>query len=182
MNPKYTGIGSVGVAVTALAMILLYFFGGWWRPAPQRGLDVVASAPAAWLPSQEQLEAMAQLSDRLTDLADPSPRRFRSASLALLGQPASSAGGSSKAVARNEGPTYVLSLTLLAGPVRYCILNANVVAEGERLRDGSLVVRIEARRVLLAGKHKQQWIALQDALDEPERADTLSASPRRDNT
>ena len=72
-----------------------------------------------------------------------------------------------------EAISYVLSLTLLAGPVRYCVLDGVFATEGTHLSDGTRVMKIENQRVLIARGNKLEWLPLKD---DPSATDWKNAS------
>lgn len=138
---------------------------------------------AGWMPSAEQVKHMEQLLPKIKQLAEPGSRGNEPSPLYIFGQhvPRSGAHGAYKQ-ADAVRPTYHLSLTLLAGPLRYCIVNGAFVSEGGQLADGAAVKKIDNQRVLIASERQMEWIYLQDPTQTTPQAEPFLISPRKDKS
>lgn len=161
MKPRYHGIFSVVLFAATLLIGGVYYYSGWWRSAGTRIQGTPAPPAHAWVPSSRQIDAMQQLAAELPMLASPAARAGGAASLQLFGQRAETDLQEMTASRQvNEEIVHHLSLTLMAGPVRYCIIDGDFYTEGAQLPDGAVVVAIDHQRVLLVRNDTMQWITM----------------------
>lgn len=180
MKRKYQGMISVALAAIVILLTGGYYRSGLWRTVQVESGPVHAPVADSWMPSEEQVQAMHHISGVLNLLAAPTARGVDPSPLALFGQ--RDAGTEKNTPGGRHGDpekaTYGLSLTLLAGPVRYCIVDGAFVVEGGRLEDGTAVMKIDNQRVLIAKDHELAWIYMNDDTRTPDR-DTPSLSKQR---
>lgn len=174
MKRKYQGMFSVCLLLAVVLLVGLYYHSGLW----QRVYSGVGSVPApladGWMPSADQIKTMQRLSDNLQALAAPAGGDAESTALTIFGQhtkPSWRRGQGDDAM--QSGTDHALSMTLLAGPVRYCILGGAFVAEGARLKDGCDILKIENKRVLISRGTKKEWLYLEE---KPLATDRKNAS------
>lgn len=178
MKQKHKGIISIGLMVAAILVIVGYYYSGWWHKATEPPVKVVEPPKSSWTPTDGQLETIGRLSGRLPVLAYPAAKAMAPTSLALFGQRPESLGAAGATGHGNTKRGYVLSLTLVAGPMRYCIINGSFLTEGARMDDGSIVAKIENNRVLLATNDERQWVMLDDGQASSENATHPSGGPK----
>jgi hypothetical protein len=181
MKRKYHGMLSVGALLTVMVSIGGYYYSGLWRQVYAGPEATAAPVADVWVPSQEQIQSMARLSGTLHALAVPTARSDGASPLLLFGQRLPHLGSGSGPV--ESAAAQGLSLTLLAGPVRYCVVNGDFVAEGTRLESGARIVKIEHRRALISSGEKMEWLYIEDdpqVLNQKiERKNMTEAPPRK---
>jgi len=171
MKDKYQGIVSMGVVILLFLSVGGYYSSGWWVRTPQFKGPVQPPVVDGWMPSPEQIQTMAHFSGSLPALARPEARGAAPANLLLFGQNIQSDADpqGNPGHARTAGNTPSLSLTLLAGPIRYCIVDGAFVAEGARLADGTAVMKIDNQKILIAKDRRVEWIHMEEDLQRVDR-------------
>ncbi len=167
MKQKYKGILSAVMALSAVLAILGYYYSGWWQPERVTQPRVVTPAASSWTPNKQQLETISRLSGQLSMLTHPSAKSMRQSTLAMFGQHPMPSGQGQRSGYEGARPVYALTLTMVAGPVRYCIINGSLLSEGNRMADGAVVARIETKRVLITLKEERQWVQLDEETSVP---------------
>lgn len=120
------------------------------------------------MPSDHDLAAIRTLAPKLPSLAVPASRPKDPLLLSLFGQqPYGSVAGFDEAGSDfqdhgDQEMAYGLSMTLLSGATRYCVIDGELVTEGARLADGATVVKIGDQKVLIARQQNMQWISLRE--------------------
>ncbi|MCJ8502144.1 hypothetical protein [Desulfatitalea alkaliphila] len=172
IRPKHRGMLTLILALALLLVGAGYYWGGGWQ-TPINTKDRAARGPLPstelWVPGAAQLDTMQSLAVRLPELAQPSPTAPEGPPLVLFGQgvPAGDDGQGDGRIKALDG-IYHLNLTMMAGPLRYCLLNDRLYAEGDPLPDGSEIVKIAHHGVLLAKGEETRWVLLpEDASPEP---------------
>ena len=162
MKPRYHGMLSTGIVLCTLGAVAAYWLTGYWRSPAGGGVTAPSPALAALhAPSDAQVRTMQSLQERLADLAFPATRPAQAIPLRLFGY---HVNGSHQAVeaaqadGHGEMMDYKLSLTILAGPRRFCMIDGQFMAEGGQLSDGAKVLKVENRKVLIAMQERQKWI------------------------
>jgi hypothetical protein len=180
MKRKHHGVWVVGVALTAFAAIGVYALTGEWRIKdgverlpPQTTLQIQ-------VPDEQQVREMDRLYDRLHVLAAPHKRDVAAKKLSLFGyqDPAMTADGRRErdagSLAENE---FQLSLVVLDDSGSFCIVDGAFLAEGDRMDDGTQILKIESHRVLVARNREQKWIYLDHEPDH-EPSSSVTATPK----
>lgn len=179
MKRKYQGVAVLSMGVIAITAIGLYFASGMWI-----GSDAVANAPRRKaihikVPTDEQVQQMDKLYDRMGMLTVPSQRKVAGEKLSLFGYQGRK---QSVAVLREkelEGlgrREFQLSLVVVAGIQNYCIIDGSFMAEGASMDDGTKVLKIESHRVLIARNQERKWIYLRDETMSTMTGETKEAS------
>ncbi len=188
MKRKYQGIVSVIILLLLPVLVGVYYKSGIWRKTLlPTGKPVSPLTSGSWMPTDEQIKSIDELLPDLAVLSTPSPRDSKPAPLFILGQRSyGGAGTKAQDDSDDDKIAYTLSMTLLAGPIRYCIVDGDFVTEGARLADGAAVMRIDKQRVLISKNRKRQWIHLDDASIEPgqmkNKAGSIHSNAREDNS
>ncbi|MEJ2153994.1 MAG: hypothetical protein P8X96_01520 [Desulfobacteraceae bacterium] len=177
MKRKHHGVWVAGVALAALAAIVVYTLTGEWRKRDGGRRFPRQPAPFIRVPTQGQVRAMDRLYDRLHLLAAPGKRRVAAKKLSLFGYRramlAAELGGE-RDDRRLKESEFQLSLVVLAGFGRYCIVDGDFLAEGDRLENGAQILKIENHRVLIMRNRQQKWIYLEKA-----STSSATATPRQ---
>ena len=165
MKPKYHGI------FTVLATLVVFglaggFYGVGFRPLPGRP-EAGPAFPAQKtpLPSPAQLAEVARLSKRLSILAKPGAVAETGMTLKLFGQAAEGRSAAEQARLTEDDSReadHRLSVTLLTGSRRFCIVDGDFLAQGARLPDGFHVARIERNKIELVRGKVRQWLLLEE--------------------
>jgi len=165
MKRRYHGIVVVGIVLAVMAAIAFYTYTGHWqnpdavrRLPPQAGMHLKVH-------SGEQVLQMDRLYDRLPKLAAPEKRPVAANKLTLFGYEEAALAASRKGDRDSESlepNDFRLSLVILAGFGRYCIIDGDFVSEGTRMEDGTAILKIESHRVLVARDQERLWIYLED--------------------
>ena len=183
MRRKYHGIITIALLLLLLLGVGGYYKSGLWQKTSVISGTMQPLTTTGWVPSEEQVKQMQRLLPMMSQLAVPSPRKNAPSPLYLFGQRAPRNGGHGTYAAEVTQPTYRLSLTLLAGPLRYCIVNGAFVSEGGQLADGAAVVKkIDNQRVLIANERQLEWIYLQDPTQTTPGAESLPFTSRKDKS
>lgn len=163
MKRKYEGILSVCALLTMMLLVGLYYYSGFWRRVYTPSGSAQVPFVDGWMPTEAQIESIHQLSNSLQALAVPTDRNNEPSPLTLFGQHSAPTWGRGEKTDDQEGDAVLgLSMTLLAGPVRYCIVNGAFTAEGAQLRGGARILQVENQRVLIARGNKTEWLYLED--------------------
>jgi len=180
MKHKHHGVWVVGVALTAFAAIGVYALTGEWRIK-----DGVARLPRPatlqiQVPDAQQVREMDRLYGRLPLLAAPHKRAVAAKKLSLFGyqDPAMTADGRRK---RDDGSLaengFKLSLVVVDGAGSFCIVDGAFLSEGDRMEDGTQILKIESHRVLVARNREQKWIYL-DYEPDHETSSSVTVTPK----
>lgn len=163
MKPKYFGLAGICVVVvSAGAMLWLETF---YSSAPDGGTGFRAIAAMADIavPGKTALRRMDRLERSLPILAAPLPHMREPSDLSAFGYvEVSPAEGKGTAGSDGHGlaGSHRLSLAFEGQAKRFCVIDNQFYTEGALLPDGATIIRIESRRVLIAKKSIQQWLAM----------------------
>ena len=166
MKRKHHGITVVVIALAALSAIGLYALTGRWQKTNAGRRIPPQAAVHVKTPTEQQARQMDRLFDRLPMLAAPGKRPVEAKKLTLFGYRAHAADEDWKKRRDSESleqSGFQLSLVVLTGFGRYCILDGNLISEGTQMEDGTVIVKIESHRVLVARDKERRWIYLEDA-------------------
>lgn len=173
MKRKYHGVWVAGVALAALAAIGVYTLAGEWQIRDGGRRFPRQAVPLIKVPTQGQVREMDRLYDQLHLLAVPGKRRVAAKKLSLFGYReamlAPDRGGERDDRSLEESE-FQLSLVVLAGFGRYCIVDGDFLAEGDRMEDGTQILKIENHRVLITRNRQRKWIYLDEASTSSETA------------
>ena len=161
MKRKYQGMLTMGLTALALLLSGVYYRTGTWQTTSLGMGRVPPTGTRTWTPTALQMGSIQKLADELPALAFPVSQRKDRLPLRLFGE-LSPEGGRGEIAGRTQAANYGLSLTVLAGPVRFCVIDGSLLAEGERLSDGARVVRIAHQKVLIATEGARKWLSLDD--------------------
>ncbi len=180
MKRKHQGVWVVGVALTAIATIGVYALTGGWRINHEAAQLPRLTTPPIKVPDAHQVREMDRLYDRLHLLAAPHRRAVAAKKLSLFGyqEPAMMSDGRPRqdagSLADND---FKLSLVVVDGSGSFCIVDGNLLAEGDRMEDGTQILKIESHRVLVARNREQKWIYL-DYEPDHETPSSVTATPK----
>lgn len=180
MKRKHQGMVSLGVLVAIMLVVGTYYYSGLWHRNYSGNGPSHPPLKDGWMPSKDQIETMQRLSGKLQTLATPDVGTAESAPLTVFGQRTTPSWRHGQDGDAFQGKTaHGLSMTLLAGPVRYCMVDGDFVAEGGRLKDGADVVKIEAKKVLIARGDKRTWVYLEEPPLAPDGENTSNTLTRK---
>jgi hypothetical protein len=172
MKPKYFGLVGICLAVVLSGGTL------WFEAFNHSVLDggtgfkPIKSLAEIAVPDEAALRRMDLLERSMPILAAPVPHMRESCDLSALGYvEVTPADGKWAAGSEGHGPTaaHRLSLAFEGSAKRFCVIDNRLYTEGGQLPDGATIVKIEARRVLIAKKSIQQWLAMDPS---PKEKDT----------
>jgi hypothetical protein len=172
MRPKYFGL--VGICLAVVSAGVMLWFEAFHSPISGSGPGFSMMTPLADidLPGPAVVHQMDLLERSMPILAAPLPHLREPCDLSAFGFMEVSlsegkwAAGSS---AHGKTPSHRLSLAFEGSAKRFCIIDDRLYMEGAQLPDGATIVKIEARRVLIAKKSIQQWLAMDPS---PKEKDT----------
>jgi hypothetical protein len=163
MKPKYLGLAGICIALAAAGATL--WFETLHHPisADNTGFRPVVPLADIAVPDQAVLRRMDLLERSMPMLAAPLPHMPNSSDLSAFGYvEVSPAEG--KWAAGAKGPeqngSHRLSLAFEGSAKRFCVIDDRLYTEGAQLPDGAIVIKIESRRVLIAKKSIQKWLAM----------------------
>lgn len=174
MKRKYHGLTVLSVSMAALMLIGVYAETGLWQKNDAIKGRPPLSAGHIKMPTEKQVRLMDRLYNRMESLAVPVKRPVAGKALSLFGYrgPGRAALGDGMADRGGLEPSgFHLSMVVLAGLNSYCIVDGKFMTEGARMEDGTRVLKIESRRVLVGRNHERKWITLEDAAPAPVTAD-----------
>jgi hypothetical protein len=163
MKPKYLDMVGIFLAV-ALSGLALWFETS-HSPVFDGGTVFKPITPLADIvvPDKAELQRMDLLERSMPILAAPMPRLREASNLSAFGY-VEVAPTERKGMAGAEGhgrtASHRLSLAFEGSAKRFCIIDDRLYTEGCQLPDGATIIRIESRRVLIAKKSIQQWLAM----------------------
>jgi hypothetical protein len=120
------------------------------------------------VPEKAVLAQMDRLERKMHLLASPAPRIRQPADLSGIGYvPLTSQGIRDAAgrVAGSPASNYRVTLAFDGQVKRYCVVDGQLHAEGAVLSDGTLIEKIESRRVLITKEGLQQWLVVAPVFD-----------------
>ena len=120
------------------------------------------TASAQAMPSNEQVQTVQQLEPLLADLASPTGKPAKGLPLTLFGDHIPDDGGAGQTMARHMQTDHRLSLTLVSGPNRFCVVDGEFLAEGDQLPDGSRIFQIKNQTVLIGNATQTKWLRMDD--------------------
>lgn len=174
MKRKFQGMLSVGVILALVLVVGAYYYSGVWHRNYSGNGPSHPPLQDGWMPSKDQIKIMQHLSGKLQTLATPVGGTAEPSPLTVFGQRAAPSWRHGQGGDGSQGTiAHGLSMTLLAGPVRYCIVDGAFVPEGGRLKDGANIIKIEDKRVLIARGDNRKWVYLEET---PPAADGENAS------
>ena len=162
MKKKYNGILAIAVGLAALGAVVAYWQSGVWKSA--EGSDIQARPPVVPIkvPSESQVGQMRKLYGKLPQLSSPHARAVAGSHLTLFGHLMDQPDNEETDHEGGETSQPQLSLIVMAGSQRYCILDGHFLFEGEILEEGLQVLKIENHRVLVSQNQTEQWIYLEE--------------------
>jgi hypothetical protein len=179
MKHKHHGVWAVGVALTAFAAIGVYALTGEWRIKGGVARLPRQTTLQIQVPDARQVREMDRLYGRLHLLAAPHKRAVAAKKLSLFGyqEPEMTADGRRKGDAGSLADNdFKLSLIVVDGSGSFCIVDGAFLAVGDRMEDGTQILKIESHRVLVARNREQKWIYL-DYEPEHETPSAETATP-----
>lgn len=166
MKRKHHGMVVAGIALAVTAAVGVYTMTGRWQKTDTVRRMPPQAAIHLKVPSSQQVQQMDRLYDLLPKLAAPAKRTVAAKKLALFGYQGDALAadrGGDRGAESLEQSGFRLSLVILAGFGRYCIIDGDFVSEGTRMEDGTAILKIESHRVLVARNEERKWIYLEDA-------------------
>lgn len=163
MKPKYFGL--VGICLVVVSAGATLWFEAFHCPGLGHGTAFKPITPLADIavPDKAVLRRMDLLERSMPILAAPLPQMRKPSDLSAFGYvEVSPAGGKWAAGSEGRGQTasHRLSLAFEGSAKRFCVIDNRLYAEGAQLPDGATIIKIESRRVLIAKKSFQQWLAM----------------------
>jgi len=172
MKPKYLGLVGICLAVVSAGATL--WFEAFYPSVLGRGTGIKPITPLADIavPDKAVLRRLDLLERDMPILASPLPQMRKPSDLSAFGYvEVSPAKGKWAAGSEDRGQTasHRLSLAFEGSAKRFCVIDNRLYTEGAQLPDGATVIKIESRRVLIAKKSVQQWLAMDPS---PKEKDT----------
>jgi hypothetical protein len=163
MRPKSFGLIGICLAIVSAGVTL--WFEAFHSPVFGGGTGLKSMAPLTDIdvPGPAVLQRMDLLERSLPILAAPLPRMREPSDLSAFGYMEVSPAEGKWAVgsgAHGKTISHRLSLAFEGSAKRFCIIDDRLYTEGAQLPDGATIVKIESRRVLIAKKSIQQWLAM----------------------
>lgn len=165
MKTKYHGLLTLVAGFVAFGGMIGYALSGAWQLPLERtpGRLSPELLTSIKVPTADQVRQMEALYGRMAQLAQPSARPVAGRPLTLFGYQDIRDNGIDDETPDNLADRGMrLTLTVLAGFQRYCILDGEFVEEGELLPAGERILKIEAHRVLVAHDQERKWIYLEE--------------------
>lgn len=164
MKSKYLGATFIVIAILALAGMVWSEIRSGRQGDMSPGLPPMKPLIDFKVPSAIELEKMDRLERGLSLLSAPLPQRQSGTDLSVLGYiPVDNTGRnrqSSKAP-QLSADTYQVTLAFEGRYHRYCVINGRLLAEGAVLPDGTSVLKVESRRVLIGKHNTQRWLTVE---------------------
>ncbi len=171
MKKKYNGILAIAVSLAALSAVGGYWQSGVWKSSEGSGIEARPPVVPIKVPSESQVGQMNKLYGKLPQLSSPHARAVAGNHLTLFGHRVDGADTEASDGEAEEASQAQLSLIVMAGSQRYCILDGHFLFEGEILEEGLQVLKIENHRVLVSQNQTEQWIYLEEGQEMSAAAD-----------
>ena len=164
MKRKYSGLSAFIIFFLAVSLAVSY---ATWGPERSMGrihaLRKVKPPVDISVPALPVIQEMETLEREMKKLFKPHEMGSLPVNLILFGyQPVGKSRSTLKGV--GTGLTarmdYNLSLAFVSGKRRFCIIDGNFYEQGNHLKDGEKIIKIESNRVLIGNRQIKEWIPL----------------------
>ncbi len=184
MKAKYHGLVSIVMILSSIGLTLFYYATDSWKTieSPSGNSDF-KPLPLYPEPSALEMSTIDQLSSRMDVLKTPLITQQIPSDLRLLGymNPDSTkfSQKGNNLISQHEKMDYLLSFTFSSGSKQFCILNNAFYQEGALLPDGSQILMIQTRQVLLDKDGVQNWIKIETQTTSQQEKQQDNLSPGR---
>ena len=175
MKAKYHGLISIVMILFSIGLTLFYYATNSWKitDSPSGNSDF-KPLPLYPEPSPLEMSAIDQLGSRMNVLTAPLTTQQMPSDLRLIGyvNPDSTKFSQRRndLITTHEKMDYLLSFTFSSGSKQFCILDNTFYQEGALLPDGSQILMIQTRQVLLDKDGIQNWIKIDtQTTSQPEK-------------
>ncbi len=165
MKEKYHGLISIVVILFSIGATLFYYMTDSWRitDTPSGNSDF-KPLPLYPEPSPLEMSIIDQLGPVMNELKTPLAAQQIPSDLRFLGYVNPDLNRLDQRgknfITAHDKTDYLLSFTFSSGNKHFCILNDIFYQEGALLPDGSQLLKIEIRQVLLNKDGIQNWIPI----------------------
>ena len=164
MKRKYSGLSAFIIFfLTVLLAVLYATWGPEWSMGRIHTLRKVTPPVDISVPSPSAIREMEKLQQGMKKLFEPREVGLSPVNLILFGyQPM----GKSRITLKGAGTgltarmDYNLSLAFVSGKRRFCIIDGSFYEQGNHLKDGEKIIKIESNRVLIGNRQIKEWIPL----------------------
>jgi len=184
MKAKYHGLFSIVIILSSIGLTLFYYATDSWKSieSPSGNPDF-KPLPLYPEPSPLEMSPIDQLSSRMDVLRTPLITQQIPSDLRLLGYMNPNSTNLSQKrnnlISQHEKMDYLLSFTFSSGSKQFCILNNTFYQEGALLPDGSKILMIQTRQVLLDKDGIQNWIQIDTQTTSQKEKQQHNLSPGR---
>lgn len=167
MKPKHASLAAIVLITILIGATGWYEVANRIQMSSQAGLGAIKPLSEMKVPDKPVLARMDRLERQMHLLSMPPLGTNRRADLSGLGYfPVSVAQSAPNGdPATPAAPAYRVTLAFDGRAKRYCMVDGRLYAEGAVLPDGAAIEKIESRRVLIAKKNIQQWLAVEPFFD-----------------
>ena len=168
MKRKYIAIITLGLAMAVICIVAGYGFSSFRRTSARTpSVSGPAATASLVMPNDEQVRKVTQLQPLLGLLAMPVGKPTHGMPMTLFGERLEAVDSASvDPVVEKPILDHLLSLTLVAGASRFCVIDGIFLAEGDQLSDGTAIRQIKNQQVLISKQDQTKWIYLNDPFDE----------------
>ena len=164
MKRKYSGLSAFIIFFLTVLLAVSYATWGSERSVGRmHTLRKVKPPVDISVPSPSAIREMEKLQQGMKKLFEPREIGLSPVNLILFGyQPM----GKSRITLKGAGTgltarmDYNLSLAFVSGKRRFCIIDGSFYEQGNHLKDGEKIIKIESNRVLIGNRQIKEWIPL----------------------
>ncbi|OQY14510.1 MAG: hypothetical protein B6I30_00310 [Desulfobacteraceae bacterium 4572_187] len=169
MKRKYQGLLTIGLILLVLVATTVYVLGGFWKTGNKVSIYRMKPLPNINIPETSALREIDRLGKKLRSIAYPSGSQTAPVDLIMFGYQ-STAGYGQGSDQRTEQAAYQRQITLpvemnysltfafSSGKERFCFVNGLFCGEGDNLKDGGRILKIESSRVLIEKRGFKKWV------------------------
>ncbi|MDY6792659.1 MAG: hypothetical protein SWH54_15465 [Thermodesulfobacteriota bacterium] len=165
MKRKYQGLVTLGIFLLVVVATAVYALSDFWKRADKVSLHHMKPMPNINIPQRATLREIDRLGKNLRSIAYPGGPQAAPVDLILFGyQSIQAAGQRSEPASYGRQITlpvemnYSLTFAFSSNTERFCLVNNIFCGEGDRLKDGGRILKIEPGRVLIEKRGFKKWV------------------------
>lgn len=165
MKRKYQGLITLGIFLPVMVATAVYAVSDFWKRVDKVSIHRMKPLPNINIPQTATLREIDRLGKNLKGIAYPGGSQTSPVDLILFGyQSIQETGQRSEPAAYGRQITlpvemnYSLTFAFSSGKERFCLVNNIFCAEGDNLKDGGRILKIESGRVLIEKRGFKKWV------------------------
>lgn len=172
MKRKYSGL--ITVIIVTFTLVLTVSYGTWELGKKIDEIQTkkrIIPLPVISVPTVSVINEMERFEHEMDALIRPRKGDKSGIDFGLFGYQPVTMGGHTLRTTTGEAIStdYVLSLVLVSGKGRFCIIDNVFYKEKNKLPDGAEIVKIESNRVMVRSRNIMYWIPLSEKEETPQK-------------